>query len=155
MVYRHIIFCFVIALSSECHGQANYLLTSQSGDIHLEVKVADSVYLAIRSGNIEIQSQSAIALLTRSSKLGIQCKVRNIKRRSVRETIVNPVPFKRKEIPDHFNELTVAFKENFSIIFRAYDMRTETVDQSKRIKIALAPGGGFVAKLIKDNGEKL
>jgi alpha-glucosidase len=36
-----------------------------------------------------------------------------------------------------------------------YNMRSEIVDSSKKMTIAMAPGGGFVVKLIKDKGGKL
>jgi alpha-glucosidase len=48
----------------------------------------------------------------------------SILRRSIQSNdnkIISPVPEKRKEIRDHYNELIIQFKQPFSLLFRAYD----------------------------------
>jgi alpha-glucosidase len=72
--------------------------------------------------NADVLAPSAIAMITSAPKSpGIRSTLKKIHKRSVRETIVNPVPAKRRNIPDSYNELTLEFRENFSIVFRAYD----------------------------------
>jgi alpha-glucosidase len=121
MVYRQIFVSFLMVISIEAFGQRSFTLDSPSGEIRVAIRVTDSIYFSVAIDKRETISESAIALLTTASKLGIGSRVRTSRRRSVRETIVNPVPFKRKVIPDHYNELTLVFRTGFSLLFRAYD----------------------------------
>jgi len=121
MIYRQIFACFLIIVSIETSGQQVFTVDSPSNKLQITLNVTDSVYFSLKMDNTEVMDKSSIALLTTTSKFGIQSKVRSTKRRTIRETIINPVPFKRKEIPDHFNELTVTFRDKFSLVFRAYD----------------------------------
>ena len=52
---------------------------------------------------------------------GASSKVRTVNRRTVDEIIKPPVAQKRKEIPDHFTEMEILFREPFRLVFRAYD----------------------------------
>jgi len=48
-------------------------------------------------------------------------KVTGNKLETVNETITSPVPEKRKRIPDHYNQLSIQFKEPYALLFRVYD----------------------------------
>lgn len=121
MVFRQILVLLLFLHTITSSAQRTYLLDSPSGEIQVTLKIADSIYYSLSRRESEVLKESTLALLTAGPKLGIRSKVKNQKRRSVNETIVNYVPFKRNEIPDHFNELTLQFRENFSVIFRAYN----------------------------------
>ncbi|HNP22689.1 MAG TPA: glycoside hydrolase family 97 protein [Panacibacter sp.] len=47
--------------------------------------------------------------------------VKSTKARTVNEPIIAQVPVSRKNIPDNYNELSISFKNNFTVIFRAYN----------------------------------
>lgn len=47
--------------------------------------------------------------------------IKSSKTKTVNETIVAQIPVSRKNIPNNYNELTIQFKSNFSVIFRAYN----------------------------------
>lgn len=47
--------------------------------------------------------------------------IKSTNTKTVNETIVAQIPVSRKNIPNHYNELTIQFKNNFSVIFRAYN----------------------------------
>ncbi len=47
--------------------------------------------------------------------------IREVKRRSNNSLIVSPVPEKRKNIPDVYNELFIRFKAPFGLMFRVYN----------------------------------
>lgn len=102
-------------------SQKNFTLVSPSEKIRVSVRIADSVYFSLQVNNHPVISESAIALLTNLKNFGIHPATPKQSRKSINQNIVNPVPFKRKNIPDHFNELTLTFRENFAVIFRAYD----------------------------------
>jgi alpha-glucosidase len=97
-------------------------LKSPSGNLLVTINTGDSIRYSISSHEKTIVLPSAIALQKENGQwLGIQSKLAKSETRSVRDSIVNLVPYKRRVIPDRFNEITFRFKENFSIIFRAYD----------------------------------
>ncbi|HRI20235.1 MAG TPA: glycoside hydrolase family 97 catalytic domain-containing protein, partial [Panacibacter sp.] len=47
--------------------------------------------------------------------------IKSAKTKTVNETIVAQIPVSRKNIPNNYNELTIQFKNNFALIFRAYN----------------------------------
>ncbi len=103
------------------YSQKNYSVSSPSEKIKVSISVEDSVFYSLEVNGQPVIVPSAIALVTQKNKLGINARVKGFRTRSVNQTIINPVPFKRKIIPDHFNELTIDFRDNSSLIFRAYD----------------------------------
>ena len=95
-----------------------------SPDKRIEVRVdigADVRYSVFFKGQ-EIVAPSAVALTLEGGQvLGAAPKVRDEKRRSVKETLTPVVRQKSASIPDHFNEVTLAFADDYALIFRAYD----------------------------------
>jgi alpha-glucosidase len=96
-------------------------LASPAGNISITIENKDSIYYSVDAGGGKVILPSSIALLTDHGSFGIRPVVKGKQNRSVNETILNPVPFKRKHVPDHFNELTIRYRENFAVIFRAYN----------------------------------
>src|SRR4029078_700408 len=48
-------------------------------------------------------------------------KIKSAKTKNINETIIAQIPVSRKNIPNNYNELTINFKNNFIVIFRAYN----------------------------------
>ena len=80
----------------------------------LRYQVTYNNKLLLKSSGINLLLASGISL---SGKLG----VKKITHRSNSSVIISPVPEKRKNIPDIYNELTIQFKSPFSVIFRVYN----------------------------------
>ncbi len=111
------VFCFVAIYAQKPIG-----LKSLSGNLSVLIETWDTVRFSVQSGGESLLLSSPIAMQMNNGQwLGINSKLVKSQTRSVRDSIINPVPHKRKVIPDRYNELTLRFKENFSIIFRAYD----------------------------------
>jgi alpha-glucosidase len=121
MFLKQILVFVLVLISCPAFSQGAYSLDAPSGNMRLTINVGDSVYFSLTRNNAPVLAQSAIALLTSKGSLGVASRVRGTQRHIVRETIVNPVPIKRKVIPDHYNELALRFREEFSVIFRVYD----------------------------------
>jgi alpha-glucosidase len=60
-------------------------------------------------------------ILSDGRKLSDEKRISKSVRRSVNETIVSPVPEKRKYIPDVYNEVKVSFPSAFAVTFRVYN----------------------------------
>ncbi|HEY0744139.1 MAG TPA: glycoside hydrolase family 97 protein [Chryseosolibacter sp.] len=120
MAGKQILTWALVLLSYTAFCQSAIEVASPSGKVKVTVMVADSLYYSVAFENGEIIQKSSIAMLTDKFNAGIKAPTPKISRRSMKENIVNLVPFKRKNIPDHFNEVTLGFK-SYSVIFRAYD----------------------------------
>lgn len=120
MIYRQILTCFLIAVLIDSNAQSNFLLDSPTRQLQVTIKVTDSIYYSLKVGEAQILSESAIALITNVQAGGGRVKPAGVQRRYVNDTIVNEVPYKRKAIPDHYNELTLDFRR-YAVVFRAYD----------------------------------
>lgn len=116
-----IISILLLTISCSAFSQKKIILSSPSEKITVSIRVEDSIYYSVEVNNRLILYPSSIALLTSQKPLGLKSGVSKQSIRAVKENIINPIPFKRKNIPDHFNELTLSFREKFSITFRAYD----------------------------------
>jgi alpha-glucosidase len=121
-MYRiQIISLLFVTISFPSFSQKKYTLSSPSKKINVSILLEDSIYYAIEVNSRPFISPSSIALLTSQKNVGLNPKITKQNTRTIRQNITNPVPFKRKNIPDHFNELTLTFRDNAAIIFRVYD----------------------------------
>src|SRR5688572_8160604 len=121
MKCSQIVLIFFVVISSSAFAQKEISLLSPSGKIKVAIRVTDSIYYSVDVNGHQTMSPSTLALITKEGSLGIRSHLSTQRSRSVDEKIINPVPHKRKIIPDHFNELTLNFREKFSVVFRAYD----------------------------------
>ena len=121
MIRVQIILIFILAISLRAYPQKEYVVSSPSKRISVSIRVGDSIYYSLRLENHTVLAPSPVAMISAQRSLGLDAHVIKEVRRAVNESIVNPVPFKRKVIPNHYNELVIFFREKFSLIFRAYD----------------------------------
>ncbi|MGC3943908.1 MAG: glycoside hydrolase family 97 protein [Chryseolinea sp.] len=105
---------------SEADGQKRYSLLSPSTRARVTIELSDSIYYSVSFGDTQVLSRSTAALITDRGSFGVKPHVLSANNREIRTTITNPVPFKRKEIPDKYNETTIRFR-GYSLVFRAYD----------------------------------
>lgn len=100
----------------------DYTVKSPDGKTEVIVTVNSEIkWSAVRDGK-EIVKASKIGLELKSGKiLGDNEKVRKAEVTKINEVIKPVVPYKRAEIPNVCNVLTVTFRSAFSLEFRAYD----------------------------------
>ena len=98
----------------------NYELSSPDGRLKVTVQAGDGLSYSIVHGDDQIMKDSHIGMyMTDGTVFGGIQPVRKVSRRSVSQTIP-AVMYKKAQVKDEFNEITLKFK-NFSLIFRAYD----------------------------------
>ena len=98
-----------------------YTLTSPDGSISVEVNVAENVtYSVNRNGHVALEN-CAIAMETSIATYGVQPKVKSAKTSEHRGVYRPFNHYKAKEVADNYNELKLAFKDGWSLEFRAYD----------------------------------
>jgi alpha-glucosidase len=96
-------------------------LTSPSGKIEVNIAVNEEITYSVSLSGKEIISPSAISMtLDDGTVLGKNAKVRRTKTTEVNHEIVPVVNRKHAKIEDHYNLLTISFKD-YTLEFRAYN----------------------------------
>ncbi len=112
------IFC-----SSIVFGQ-QLTLHSPSKTVSINILLTDSIHYSVNYNNVQVTSPSAVALvLANNITLGLAPKIKSQKEITVTD-ILEPVYGIADQITDHYTELTLVFKGNYSLVFRAYDNGT-------------------------------
>lgn len=108
-------FCVLSPVSAK-----EYVLTSPDGKLNTTVKVEQTITYSINHGADVLITESPISMtLSDGVVYGAGDKVSKVSRRSV-DQMLGTVVYKKDQVRDHFNEMTLKFKE-FSLVFRAYD----------------------------------
>ena len=98
----------------------NYKVVSPDGNLSATLVVGQTISYAVSRGDVLLIDSSEISMtMTDGSVFGKNdnvCKVRKVR---VDQTL-SAVAYKRAEVRDNYNEITLIFKE-FSLVFRAYD----------------------------------
>ena len=123
----HRSFCsayLAVALLLAAHpllGQRTHRLISPSGEIAVHILIGDSITYRLLFHDHVVVERGAMALLTNRGNFGLRPRLQSNRSREVRDIIINPVPFKRKEVRDHYNESIISFRGGYAINFRVYD----------------------------------
>ena len=110
-----------------------YEMKSPDGRLKVEIKTGNGICYTLQHDSDLLLQDSYVGLyMTDGTAYGENDKVVATSKRSVNETI-ETVMYKKSEVKDVFNELTLRFKE-FSLVFRAYDdgMAYRFVSRSKK-----------------------
>ncbi len=114
LLFLMTLLCSVVLSAKE------YELLSPDGKLSVHISAGERLLWSVTRGdNLLIAPSEASLKLTDGTVYGSGTKFRKALRRSV-DQVVQVQNFKRSEVRDSFNELTLAAK-NFDLIFRAYD----------------------------------
>lgn len=98
----------------------NYELTSPDGKLSVSVEAGEGISYTLTHGGDLLMKDSHLGMyMTDGTVFGGIQPVKKVSRRSVSSTIP-AFMYKKAEVKDEFNEMTLKFKK-FSVIFRAYD----------------------------------
>ena len=120
---RHAIIFYLIITTVVVHAQKEKTLLVSSPDGHIIVTVEGGTKLewSVKHKGDEVISPSAIGLqLEGGEVLGDNAKVVSSKMEKVKKEIT-PINYKKSVIPDEYNQLTVRYKGDFGVLFRAYN----------------------------------
>lgn len=120
---RKIIVSVVLVLFSVALKAASkdYTLKSPNGKLSCEVSVADIISYRIALNDKEVLSPSAISVdIVDGQDFGVSSKLQKSKTNSENAIIETPV-YKKSQVVDNYNELRLSFKEDFAVVFRAYN----------------------------------
>ena len=111
----------LIMLCVSAFAQKQYTLQSPDKDITVTIEAGEQLTYAVSHGNTCVLTPSPIGMkLTDGTTLGTKPVVKSAKTRSVNQPLTSPL-YKKAEIPEVYEELTLTFKGNYKVVFRAYD----------------------------------
>jgi alpha-glucosidase len=103
------------------NAQKNYQLKSPDGKLTVSVVAGKTVTYAVAYNGMELINPSPIAMKIKDAKsFGIDSKVKNAVT-TAHQGVINTFCYKKAKVTDNYNELTLTFKENFQLVFRAYN----------------------------------
>src|SRR5687768_15106674 len=116
-------FIVVAALlfSLSTSAQQNHTLKSPDGKIQVSINLDGKIQYSVNHEADVVIMPSAISMkLSNNRHVGLIPQLKNVKRNSANQTI-NAMFYKRSIINDHYNELILNFKDDFSLVFRVYN----------------------------------
>ncbi len=113
---------FFTFVCQHLHAADSVTVSSPDKKIGVTVHYKDKLSYSIKYLGKQILLPSFIDLqLQNGKRLSDDLHVRKTSIRSFNGKIISPVPEKRKDIPDVYNELSLQFKEPFTVLLRVYN----------------------------------
>ena len=108
-------------LCMSAFAQKQYTLQSPDKDITVTIEAGEQLTYAVTHGSTCVLTPSPIGMkLADGTMLGSKPVVKSAKTRSVNQILPSPL-YKKAQIPEVYEELTLTLKGNYKVIFRAYD----------------------------------
>jgi len=122
MKSRSLVFlCLLLVSASFAQTGKTYEVKSPDGKISLSVNAGATVNWSVKHEDSEIITPSQISLtLDHREILGKSAIVKKVATTTVNETFTTPV-YKKNSVSDNYNQLTINFKGDYGLIFRAYN----------------------------------
>ena len=118
---KYVLIAFALLAAGSLSAQNNFTLSSPDGRLRVEVSVDGIVEYSVLHGDDVMVAPSAVSMTTAGvPSFGVDARLAGSSTRSVDETFEAPV-YKRASVRDNFNELTLRFRNDYNIVFRAYD----------------------------------
>src|SRR5664279_215882 len=103
-------------------AQTKFQLLSPDKTIRIDIQAIMRLKYSVFVDDKKILDESVIGMqLVDGRSLSQDLELVSSEENLKREMIIAQVPYNRKNIPDIYNELTLQFKNHFTVIFRAYD----------------------------------
>lgn len=127
MKKRILFICSCLLLALSCFAQKQYALSSPDGKLKVMVIAGNTLTWSITHEETVVLEPSTIALsgvdAKNSKKVGVwenSVKVTKVTRKSVNSSFATPF-YKKSEVKDVYNQLSLTLRGGFVLEFRAYD----------------------------------
>jgi alpha-glucosidase len=123
MKFRSLILLALLFSTSASFAQTDkmYQVKSPDGHINLSVTAGEAIKWSVKHNETGIIAPSLIAItLADGEVLGKNPRIKSAKTTTIDQSIETPV-YKKDKVHDHYNQLTLTFKGDYGLIFRAYD----------------------------------
>lgn len=115
-------FSVFMMLGVNAYSQKVYELSDLSGSVNVTVSVDEGnvAYSVSKDGEMMIRKSPVSMSISNGDVWGKDAKVKRVKRRSVDEDIFPPL-YRKDKIENEYNEMTISFKDGYSLILRAFE----------------------------------
>lgn len=121
MKIKTLVLSVMLLLSANLFAQKQFTLQSPDKDITIKVNVGDNLTYSVTHNGTIVLAESTIAMkLDNGTVLGEKPILKSEKTIESTEKIAANF-YKRNEIDNHYCQMTLAFKDNYSVVFRAYN----------------------------------
>jgi alpha-glucosidase len=123
MKTHKLIFFFFLSILTHVYAQAqdSFTVVSPDGKLSAKIELKDKINYSLTFDGQPLIAASPISMeMMDGTTWGKDPAARKNKSRTVDE-VLTPLYGKRKAIKDHFNELIITFKGNYTVTFRLYD----------------------------------
>lgn len=119
---RVLLFVFISLSAMNIAAQNQFTLKSPDNKIRTNIEISNAgiTYSVSHNGDLMLDKSPVSMKLSDGKSFGIKPSLLRSSTRSINE-IIKATIYKKAEIKDNYNELTLKFKNDYSIIFRAYD----------------------------------
>ncbi|MDR2813190.1 MAG: glycoside hydrolase family 97 protein [Prevotellaceae bacterium] len=118
---KNTFFTMLLFAPAALFGQKQFTLQSPSGALKAEISVDKAVsYAVLHKGDVVLASSAISISLADGAQWGVDPKLIKKETRTVNSVIASPF-YKKSTVKEHYNELKLRFKGDYSVIFRAYD----------------------------------
>lgn len=97
-----------------------FQLSSPDSGIVVNVQIGDNITWSVKKGSQQVINSSPVALHLQNGVLGRNPGLLSSDKKEVNKTI-DAINYKKDVIDDHYNQLTLKFRDDYGLIFRAYN----------------------------------
>ncbi len=103
-------------------AQQRYILFSPDSLLRIEIEASEELSYVLYAGNTRLASSSSLDLqLADGQRMSGGIKVVKKKYSVVNDSIIVPVPYRRRQLYSWYNEISLRFGKPFSVEFRMYN----------------------------------
>jgi alpha-glucosidase len=117
---KTILFILLTLLIHSVSAQKKYYINSPNGKLKVEIMIGDRVSYTVLSEQDTVVFPSFISMKLETKIFGSKPTIKEIRKDCINHIIKSSF-YKRSQITDNYNELQLIFKENFELVFRAYN----------------------------------
>jgi alpha-glucosidase len=118
---KNVLLMLAILVSGSALAQKNFTLSSPDGILKAEIAVGNQISWTLSYAGETVLAPSTIAMENEGvASFGIEPRLAGSVKRAVDESFPAAV-YKRSVVKNRFNELTLKFRGNYNVIFRAYN----------------------------------
>jgi len=119
--HKSLIIALSLAISTFAANAKTYTLQSPDKKIGVTIEMTDKICWSVMHGQEVMLAPSELALtLNTGEVLGKKPQVMKAVHQTV-DAKINALFYKKKEIANQYNQLTITFKGNWGLVFRAYN----------------------------------
>jgi alpha-glucosidase len=121
IMYRMITIAILFSALSAYSNVRQYVLKSPDGKIALSIDINEDIKLSASLNGMAVILPSVVSITVNNDILGKNAVVIKEKREQINAPIQAEIARKSKIVENKYNELNLAFKGNFALVFRVYN----------------------------------